>query len=119
MARRKYGNIKTGRNDSIKEVARGLDLRMLEKVGEIRGLESKPKYILIPTQRDAHGKLIERQVTYTADFSYWADDELVVEDVKSKQTKRGKKKFSTKTEAYVLRRKLMLWVHGIRVTEVE
>ena len=60
------------------------------------------KYELIPKQEG------ERAVTYTADFVYLdRDGRQVVEDSKG-----------MRTQQYVIRRKLMLWVHGIRVKEV-
>ena len=52
---------------------------------------------------------IEKNAVYTADFVYRKDGELVVEDVKSDVTRKEKD--------YVLRRKLMLHVHGIRILE--
>lgn len=54
--------------------------------------------------------VIESKAVYTADFVYYDEDgNEVVEDTKSEITRR---------EAdYVLRRKLMLHVHGIRIKE--
>lgn len=53
---------------------------------------------------------IEKKAVYTADFVYTDKDRnLVVEDVKSDITR--------KEPDYVLRRKLMLRVHGIRIRE--
>lgn len=53
---------------------------------------------------------IEQSAVYTADFVYKdKDGNLVVEDVKSDVTR--------KEPDYVLRRKLMLHVHGIRILE--
>jgi hypothetical protein len=48
----------------------------------------------------------EREVCYIADFVYQEDGKLVVEDVKGHRT-----------EVYKLKKKLMLWVHGIRIKE--
>lgn len=55
--------------------------------------------------------VIEQRAVYTADFVYvvCATNEEIVEDVKSDYTRKEKD--------YVLRRKLMLHVHGIRVKE--
>lgn len=54
--------------------------------------------------------VIEHNAVYTADFVYKdADGNLVVEDTKSEITR--------KEPDYVLRRKLMLHVHGIRILE--
>jgi hypothetical protein len=52
---------------------------------------------------------IEQNAVYTADFVYYENGQLVVEDVKSDITR--------KEADYVLRRKLMLHVHGIRIKE--
>lgn len=53
---------------------------------------------------------IEKNAVYTADFVYDdADGKLVVEDTKSEYTRKEKD--------YVLRRKLMLHVHNIKILE--
>ncbi len=52
---------------------------------------------------------IEQNAVYTADFVYVELGEMVVEDVKSEATRRE--------PDYVLRRKLMLHVHGIKILE--
>lgn len=81
----------------------------MELAGEISELRTQVKFELIPTQRIG-GKCVERSVTYTADAVYRDKaGNLVVEDVKSP---------ATKTQQYVIRRKLMLWVHGIQIVEV-
>jgi hypothetical protein len=41
-----------------------------------------------------------------ADFTYMEDGKLVVEDCKG-----------FKTDVYKIKKKLMLWVHGIRIKE--
>lgn len=53
--------------------------------------------------------VIEQNAVYTADFVYIEDGVKVVEDCKSEYTRKEKD--------YVLRRKLMLHVHGIRILE--
>ena len=53
--------------------------------------------------------VIEQKAVYTADFVYLRDGKQVVEDVKSEITR--------KEADYVLRRKLMLHVWGIRILE--
>lgn len=98
--------------DSKKEAATYWQLKMAERAGEIANLRRQVKYELIPAQKDARGKLIERAVHYIADFEY---DELkgprkgehVVMDVKGMRTRE-----------YVIKRKLMLYVHGVRIYEV-
>lgn len=106
--------------DSTKERNRYAELKLMQKAGMIYGLELQKKFTLIPTQREPdtvgkrggkhRGKVIERETVYIADFTYYTKDgELVVEDVKSP---------ATKTPQYLIKRKLMLYVHGIRVKEV-
>ena len=83
-------------------------MRDMEKRGEIDGLRLQYEMVLIPAQEDENGKTIERAVTYVADFVYIdADGELVVEDAKG-----------FRTPAYIIKRKLMLYMHGIRIREV-
>ena len=108
----KYGNRKTEINgvlyDSAKEARRAAELRLMQRAGIISDLCAQVKYELIPAQR-RDGKVIERPVTYIADFVYKENGETVVEDVKSP---------ATRTKDYVIKRKLMLWEFGIVVKEV-
>ena len=102
----KYNNTKIrvdGRLfDSKSEAARWQELCLLERAGEITELERQVEYELIPKQKG------ERAVKYIADFRY-VDHEgkTVVEDTKG-----------VKTPVYILKRKLLLWAHGIRIREV-
>jgi len=97
------------RFDSKKEAGRYQELKVLEKRGIIKNLELQRSFELIPTQKDSNGKTVEQKCTYKADFCYTQDGEFIVEDVKSP---------ATRTSTYVLKRKLMLWVHGIRIREI-
>lgn len=109
--RAKYGNRKTEahgqRFDSKAEAARYGLLLMLERAGDIRDLERQVKFELIPKCGD------ERACSYVADFVYsWRDPitrewSTIVEDVKG-----------MRTPDYVIKRKLMLQKHGIRICEV-
>ena len=111
----KYRNKKTeirGRKfDSRREAARYVELLAMQRAGEIYGLDFHPSFELIPAQVACSGKK-ERGVTYIADFSYYraSDGRRVVEDVKSPVT--------SKLPAYIIKRKLMLRVHGIEVVEI-
>ena len=101
----KYGNRKLKAPDgqvfdSVKEFHRYGVLRLLERAGKISDLKRQVSFELIPKQDG------ERACTYVADFTYYEDGKLVVEDCKG-----------FKTEVYRLKRKLMLWVHGIRIKE--
>lgn len=86
--------------DSVKEYHRWGCLKLLERAGKITKLQRQVKYELIPKQ------VGERACNYIADFTYYEDGNLVVEDCKG-----------YKTEVYRLKKKLMLWVHGIRIKE--
>lgn len=117
----KYHNKKVMINDesfdSKKEYYRFLELKILEDAGIIRNLQRQVKYVLIPAQREPEtisqrgrkipGKIIEREVAYYADFAYEQDGEIVVEDTKG-----------IRTDAYIIKRKLMLERYGIRIREV-
>lgn len=105
----KYRNVKVGGYDSKKELRRFHELEALEKAGEITNLQRQVEFLLIPSQR-IDGKVVERAVTYKADFIYTMNGELVVEDVKSKIT--------AKDPTFIIKRKLMLKEYGIRVKVV-
>lgn len=105
--RRKYGNKKiTAGNgqvfDSKKEYRRWVELTLLERAGEITNLQRQVPYLLIPEQRAPStevykkgsmagqpkpGPVLERKVTYIADFVYEQNGETVVEDTKGLRTK--------------------------------
>jgi hypothetical protein len=86
--------------DSVKEFHRWGVLRLLERAGKISDLQRQVKFELIPKQEG------ERACSYIADFTYYQDGKLVVEDSKG-----------CKTEVYKIKKKLMLWVHGIKIKE--
>lgn len=105
----KYNNIKTRTfdgiyHDSKKEAKRWFDLCLLQKAGEISGLRRQVEYELIPKQEG------ERAVKYIADFVYEQNGKKVVEDVKSPATR--------KKPEYVIKRKLMQYIHHIKIKEV-
>ena len=107
--------------DSVKEYQRWCELKLLERAGKITDLKRQVPFELIPAQyeplerysektgkRLKDGKrCIEQSVVYNADFVYLQNGEQVVEDTKG-----------MRTEKYIIKRKLMLWVHGIRIREV-
>jgi len=101
--------------DSRKELQRYHELKLLERCGDIENLERQVAFTLIPAQytptAKTKGKLAERKVEYIADFVYTANGETVVEDVKGYRGGAG-------YGVFVIKRKLMLWVHGIRIKEV-
>jgi len=80
------------------------------------------KFVLIPAQREwtneiytkgkkkgcfKPGKILEKECSYIADFVYIENGRIIVEDTKGFRTKD-----------YVIKRKLMLHVHGIRIKEI-
>ena len=103
--------------DSKKEANRYRELVLLERAGRIIDLQRQVKFVLIPAQYEPdiigkrggvkRGKQIERECCYMADFLYTDNGKQVVEDTKG-----------FKTKDYIIKRKLMLWVHGIRITEI-
>ena len=109
-SRSKYHNRKVtwmgNTYDSEKERHRHAELLLLERAGAIQGLQRQVKFELIPSQR-YDGKVIERPCTYVADFVYQENGNTVVEDTKG-----------FKTKDYIIKRKLMLYLCGIRIKEV-
>ena len=110
MLYNKYGNKKVVWDDidfdSLKEARRYKELILLEQTGHISDLELQKEYELIPSQR-INGRVVERAVKYRADFVYKENGKTVVEDTKGVRTKE-----------YIIKRKLMLYVHGIRIKEI-
>ena len=79
----------------------------MERRGEIERLMLQVPFELIPAQRNAKGRVIEKAVTYIADFTYIRDGAYVVEDTKG-----------YRTDVYRIKKKLMLWRFGVQVREV-
>ena len=107
--------------DSRKEYFRYRELLLLERAGNIMELRRQVRYELVPPQYELierysektglrlnDGKnLVERGVYYIADFVYrLPDGSWIVEDVKGMET-----------QEYIIKRKLMLHVHGIKILE--
>lgn len=95
--------------DSVKEARRYSELILLQRTGKIKDLRRQWKYVLIPSQYaevDGKRKCIERECTYVADFVYLQDGEIIVEDTKG-----------FRTPEYKIKRKLMLFLKGIRIKE--
>lgn len=96
--------------DSKKEAGRWDELRKKEVKGDISNLRRQVPFLLIPAQY-IDGKLVERRCQYVADFVYERNGETIVEDVKGY---RKGPAYST----YVIKRKLMLKEHHIKVKEI-
>ena len=127
---RKYGNKKVIIDgitfDSRKEARRFRELQLLERAGEIHGLELQRVFELIPAQTEEvlTGEVykrgekkgqqktkvicVEKSVTYRADFCYYLKDgTFIVEDTKGIRTKD-----------FIIKRKLMLYILGIKIKEI-
>lgn len=105
--------------DSKREAERYQELKTLEAQGKIHDINLQVKFVLLPAQREPDtrgarggvikGKLLEREVVYRADFTYFTKDgTFIVEDVKG-----------IRTPEYILKRKLLLYRFGIKIKEVE
>lgn len=109
MRKNKYNN--NGKGSSIKERKRGAELELMQRAGIISDLQTQVPYELIPAHYEVVNgkrKCIERACTYKADFVYYdvENKQLIVEDSKGFRTKD-----------YIIKRKLMLHVHGIKIKE--
>ncbi|MDE6802177.1 MAG: DUF1064 domain-containing protein [Muribaculaceae bacterium] len=114
----KYGAERTADGHaSRKEARRARQLKLWEKAGLLSELREQVRYELIPAQygdcgTDLKGRpvrvCLERACSYVADFVYrdTATGQIVVEDTKG-----------VRTPEYVIKRKLMLYVHGIAIRE--
>lgn len=117
--RNKYHNKKFQKDgmtwDSKKEYYRYKQLKYLEKEGKIRDLLCQVQFPLLPSQK-VDGRVVERPVRYIADFTYYEPIDgydwdkgfqFVVEDAKG-----------FKTPEYRIKKKMMLYFHGIQIREV-
>jgi hypothetical protein len=112
----KYGNKKVQLDgiqfDSRKEANRYAELKIAEKCGAIKDLQLQKTFELIPAQyRIINGKkkCVEQACKYKADFYYFdcMTNNFICEDTKG-----------FKTKDYIIKRKLMLYVHDIRIVEI-
>lgn len=103
--------------DSRKEYTRYCQLLVMQQDGEISDLELQRVFKLVPKQMletpRLHGNKYQRceqEITYIADFCYKdKEGKLVVEDTKSK---------ATRTPQYIIKRKLMKFIHNIEIVEL-
>lgn len=110
--------------DSKKEAMRYTLLKEKAENGQIKSLQRQVKFTLIPEQREPDtigprggvkkGKVLERECSYIADFVYLEKNPeaitgwtTVVEDTKG-----------FRTTDYKIKRKLMLYMNGIRIREI-
>lgn len=108
--------------DSKKEMERYIELEKLQEEGKICKLQRQVKFELIPVQKEHYEvvkqlktkvkvekkeRVVEHPCVYVADFVYMGyDNKWVVEDSKGIRTKE-----------YKIKKKLMLYVYGIRIKE--
>ena len=98
--------------DSKREARRYMDLWLMQRAGEISGLRTQVKSELIPKKTHKDGTK-ERAIEYVADFVYEHGGETVVED-----SKGFRDTASASYRVFVMKRKMMLYFHGITVREV-
>jgi len=88
---------------SKKEADRFVELTLMEKAKVIQDLKTQVKFPLI--KKSEYG----REIKYVADFVYYQDGKMVVEDTKSPATK--------KNALYVIKKRLMAELYGINIKE--
>ena len=95
--------------DSKREFNRYQELLLLQRAGKITNLERQVRIPILPSQKDERGKVIERAVTYIADFVYFdiEQNKTIVEDAKG-----------VRTPEYILKRKMCLYLNHIRIQEI-
>lgn len=91
--------------DSKKEAKRYLELKYMEENNIIQNLVLQPEWTLVMSQLTSQGRL--RPVKYRADFTYYRNGKLIVEDVKG-----------VKTPEYIIKKKLMFEKYRIEITEI-
>lgn len=90
--------------DSAKEAKRYTKLRALEEAGKIQGLRLQVPFELVPSFECDGVKY--RGMKYVADFVYYRDGKVVVEDCKG-----------VKTAEYKLKKKLMAYINHVNIEE--
>ena len=122
---RKYNNVIVTidgiKFDSKRESERYLILKDAQSKRVISELQVHVKYILIPqitekyivhlkTKDKEKVRTVQQPITYTCDFQYMKDGLLVVEDIKISAKLIPKE--------YVLKEKMMLYTHNIKIKRV-
>lgn len=87
------------RFDSRREAIRYKELKILESAGEIAELKSQPTFQLQESFKYKNKTI--RGISYKADFSYYQNGRLVVEDVKGMET-----------DVFKIKKKLFLKKYG-------
>lgn len=126
--RNKYGNTRFftedgERWDSKKEHNRWLFLKEAEKKGLISNIRRQVTYELIPSIKETYiehlktkdkikERVVQRPITYTADFVYKKDGMDVAEDVKASPN------MAALDKAFLLKEKLFRWKFGYPIKRV-
>lgn len=125
--RNKYGNTRFftehGTWDSKKEYQRWLFLKEAEKKGLISNIRRQVTYELIPSIKETYiehlktkdkikERVVQRPITYTADFVYEKDGKDVAEDVKASPN------MAALDKAFLLKEKLFRWKFGYPLKRV-
>lgn len=90
--------------DSAKEAKRYVKLRDMQEAGRIRGLRLQVPFEILPSFECDGVKY--RGMRYVADFVYYRDGKVVVEDCKG-----------FKTPEYKMKKKLMAFINHINIEE--
>lgn len=103
----KYNNIKTivyGKKfDSKKEANRYLILKSLENEYKINDLQTQVAFPLV--KKSKYG----REIKYVADFVYYENGKMIVEDTKSPITRKNR--------VYQIKKRLMAEIYDIEIKE--
>lgn len=114
-----------GHWDSKHEYAVFCKLLDKEKNGQLSELKRQVPFELIPAQYDEYDeevqlktktkivhrkKILEHAMRYVADFTFYENGKFCVVDAKSEITR--------KQPEYIIKRKLMLFLHKIRIIEL-
>lgn len=123
----KYGNKKVEYNglkfDSKKEKDRYIFLKEQEKLGNIQDLQLQVKYELIPAIKEEYvehlktkdrvrTRTVQLAITYTCDFQYYKNGELITEDVKASP------KSASLDKSFILKEKIFRWKFGRPIKRV-
>lgn len=90
--------------DSKKEYQRWCELKLLEKVHRIEKLQRQVKFPII--KKSKYG----REIVYIADYVYYENGNMIVEDVKSEITR--------KNGVYRIKKRLVAELYSIEIREV-
>lgn len=127
IQRSKYRNTKVEfqgiKFDSKREMQRYIVLKDAEVKGLIKDLQMQVKFELIPAVKETYIKHLKTKdkecertlqlpITYTCDFAYVKDGELVVEDVKASP------KTSALDKVFLIKEKLFRWKFGFSIKRV-